>query len=248
MAERVDVGVGRVVVVGPDVVLGEAKRSGSDVLIAHHRHVVIRGRGIVDSQSRVQRETQRHGLAAANEPRSLENPRGSEVVEGAPFVIGPPAPPGGDGLEQLPELGGGQPLRCRLRPGRSWCPHLAEVRRVRSAACDGRRATARAKRRRLIGRPALRQPKGHARCERIPGAVRVDRRAGQRRGGPCSAGAVDRLEHPSRGTGSARDETRRRLDVTGRVALPLILCARHQHVDLNPGFANESTARTVDTS
>ena len=111
---------------------------------------------------------------------------------------------------------------------------LAELPRVRSAACDGRRATARPERRRLLGRAALRQPEGHAGCERVPGAVRVNRRAGQGRGGPCAAIAVDRHEDASRGTGGARDEAGRRLDVTGRVALPLVLCARHQHVDLDP--------------
>jgi hypothetical protein len=108
MAESVDVSVRRIVVVGPDVVLGETEGPGSDVLVRRHRHVVIRGRGVVDSKASVQGQAQCHGLPGSNQPRSLEDPGLGEVVQSSALVLGTPASPGGDGLEQRPEFGGGQ--------------------------------------------------------------------------------------------------------------------------------------------
>ena len=68
VGEGVDVAVPFVVVVGADVVLGEAHASGADVDVRHHRHAVVRRAGVVDALLRVERLAERDRDAAANEP------------------------------------------------------------------------------------------------------------------------------------------------------------------------------------
>ena len=54
MAQRVDVAVAVVVVIGADVVLGEAERPGTDVDVVEHGHVMVRRHRVVDRGLRIQ--------------------------------------------------------------------------------------------------------------------------------------------------------------------------------------------------
>ena len=67
----------------------------------------------------------------------LENPGGDQVVESAPLVVGAPAPPGGDGLEQVFELSGCQLVSAALVPGAHRVPRCRQERRARLLARAG---------------------------------------------------------------------------------------------------------------
>ena len=92
VAERVDVAVAVVVVVDADVVLGEAQRPGSDVGVARASSCGDPPARDCRSRSGVQRQAQRHGLAAANEPGGRDDPVGRELVERARSSSSPQRP------------------------------------------------------------------------------------------------------------------------------------------------------------
>ena len=104
VAERVDVGVRVVVVVDADVVLGEPKRSRSDVDVGEQGHSVLRRVRVVEALLRVPRMAERDRLAAADEPSGSDDAIGAELVESPELVVLAPASPVRDGLKERLEL------------------------------------------------------------------------------------------------------------------------------------------------
>ena len=117
MAERVDVTVGGVVVVGPDVVLGELQGTGFGRIVGEQRHVMVNRSRVVDPNLRVERQAERERLTASDEPRRRPHASGVQVVERSTLVVGSPAPPARDRLEQLTELGEGEVLLRAVHAG-----------------------------------------------------------------------------------------------------------------------------------
>ena len=107
VAERVDVAVSLVVVVEPDVVLGEALCPRSGVRVRQHRHVVIGRVRIVDAPPSGQRSAERDRDPARDELRGVCDPIGGQIVKSATLASTGPAPPGADLLEERAKLAGG---------------------------------------------------------------------------------------------------------------------------------------------
>ena len=105
-----------------------------------------------------------------------------------------------------------------------------ELARVRAATGHVRRAAARAQPHRLGDRHPRREPGREAGGERVPGAVGVDARAGQRLGlpGPAPGLAVPAAARRAerRDDGARRRVERRRVDL-----LVLVVAGVHEHVD-----------------
>ena len=104
VAEGVDVTMALVVVVDPDVVLGETQGPGSNVDVGQHRHVVVGGLRNVDPGLGLQRLTERDRDSAPNEPGSRGYPSGGEMVQRPSLPVVVPAAPVGDRVEELAEL------------------------------------------------------------------------------------------------------------------------------------------------
>ena len=108
VAEGVDVAVAVVVVVEPDVVLGETQRPRADVHIGQHRHVVVGGLGHLEACLGLERLSERDRDAAANQLRRGSGPSRREMVERPSFATLPTTPVG-DRVEELAKL-----VRCHI--------------------------------------------------------------------------------------------------------------------------------------
>ena len=104
VAERVDVGVAVAVEVHAEEVQREGQLARADVEVVHLHHVVDRRVRVVRSGLRVDRDRHRDRAARAHERGRAAHVLGRDVVEGAEHVVGPPAPPVLDRLEDRLEL------------------------------------------------------------------------------------------------------------------------------------------------
>ena len=116
VAERVDVGVTVVVVVEADVILDEVDRFGNRGSVTEPSHVMIRGGRAVGRAMRVQRQAQCHAAAVSHEPRRCRDPIRRQQVKRPALVIGSPASPVAEGIEQRLEVPGTDARATHLRP------------------------------------------------------------------------------------------------------------------------------------
>lgn len=65
-------------VVEADVVLGEAHRARSDVLVGQHRHVAVRRLRTIEARLGRERLTERHRVPASDQPSGGGDPVGAE--------------------------------------------------------------------------------------------------------------------------------------------------------------------------
>ena len=123
VTERVDVTVGGVVVVGPDEVLGELQGTGLGRIVGEQRHVMVNRSRVVDPNLRVERQAERDRLTASDQPCRRSHAFGAQIVERSTLVVGSPAPPARDRLEQLTELGEGEVLLRAFHAGGHYRRH-----------------------------------------------------------------------------------------------------------------------------
>ncbi len=138
VAERVDVRVAVVVVVGAHEVHGEPQRPRPVVVVLFGGHEVNCGDGIVRCGRGVQWQAQRHAGALAHEAGGRGDPLGHEPIQRPTLIALAPSPPGTHAAKDLAELVGGH-LDGRATRLRHWaleeiCPTATPFCRIRRQA------------------------------------------------------------------------------------------------------------------
>mgnify|MGYP005847539631 FL=1 len=111
--ERVAIGVGVAVAAHAQPAHAEAELSRADRHVVQHRHQVHDRVRVVGDRDLADRDRHRDVTAAADEPCRSRDLLGRDVVERAALVVGTPAAPVLDALEEPLELG--EADRCRRR-------------------------------------------------------------------------------------------------------------------------------------
>ena len=125
VTERVHMGVAVAVEREPDEVRGKGHRAGADVDVVALDHMMDDRARVVRPGGRVHRDRHRRAPPGADQRGRGPHRVCRDEVERPELVVGPPAPPVLDRLEDLVELS--QRHRCRPRQRRhplltSWCP------------------------------------------------------------------------------------------------------------------------------